>query len=77
MDFRKYSAELVGSFIFFVIGYLSVPAFAKNSKTIRWKCSIPIVASIATPGAWYGFDLQRRFAQYPQFRRHRRSARRF
>jgi aquaporin Z len=27
MDFRKYSAELLGSFIFFTIGYLSVAAF--------------------------------------------------
>jgi aquaporin Z len=27
MDFRKYSAELVGSFLFFTIGYFSVPAF--------------------------------------------------
>ena len=27
MDFRKYSAELVGSFLFFTIGYYSVGAF--------------------------------------------------
>lgn len=27
MDFRKYSAELLGSFLFLTIGYLSVPAF--------------------------------------------------
>jgi glycerol uptake facilitator-like aquaporin len=27
MDFRKYAAELLGSFLFFTIGYLSVAAF--------------------------------------------------
>ena len=27
MDFRKYAAELLGSFLFFSIGYLSVAAF--------------------------------------------------
>jgi aquaporin Z len=31
MDFRKYSAELVGSFLFFMIGYYCIPAFANAS----------------------------------------------
>jgi MIP family channel proteins len=31
LDFRKYSAELLGSFAFFTIGYFSVPAFGLAS----------------------------------------------
>ena len=33
MDFRKYAAELLGSFLFFSIGYLSVAAFGAAGAT--------------------------------------------
>ncbi len=53
MDFRKYSAELVGSFIFFVIGYLSVPAFANasapgapNLLVVPWAFGLGLLAAI-------------------------------
>jgi MIP family channel proteins len=53
MDFRKYSAELVGSFIFFVIGYLSVPAFANasapgapNLLVVPWAFGFGLLAAI-------------------------------
>jgi aquaporin Z len=53
MDFRKYSAELVGSFIFFVIGYLSIPAFANasapgapNLLVVPWAFGFGLLAAI-------------------------------
>src|SRR4029078_658679 len=53
MDFRKYSAELVGSFIFFVIGYLSIPAFANasapgapNLLVVPWSFGLGLLAAI-------------------------------
>ena len=53
MDFRKYSAELVGSFIFFSIGYLSVPAFAiasppgaPNLLVVPWSFGLGLLAAI-------------------------------
>ena len=53
MDFRKYSAELVGSFIFFSIGYLSVPAFANasapgapNLLVVPWAFGLGLLAAI-------------------------------
>jgi len=53
MDFRKYSAELVGSFIFFVIGYLSIPAFANasppgapNLLVVPWAFGLGLLAAI-------------------------------
>ena len=38
MDFRKYSAELVGSFIFFVIGYLGL-LIAPSAAPVLWVAS--------------------------------------
>jgi aquaporin Z len=53
MDFRKYSAELVGSFIFFVIGYFSVAAFANasapgapNLLVVPWSFGLGLLAAI-------------------------------
>ena len=53
MDFRKYSAELVGSFIFFSIGYLSIPAFANasapgapNLLVVPWAFGLGLLAAI-------------------------------
>ena len=53
MDFRKYSAELVGSFIFFSIGYLSIPAFglasppgAPNLLVVPWAFGLGLLAAI-------------------------------
>jgi aquaporin Z len=53
MDFRKYSAELVGSFIFFVIGYLSIAAFANasapgapNLLVVPWSFGLGLLAAI-------------------------------
>jgi aquaporin Z len=53
MDFRKYSAELLGSFAFFVIGYLSIPAFANasppgapNLLVVPWAFGLGLLAAI-------------------------------
>jgi aquaporin Z len=53
MDFRKYSAELIGSFFFFVIGYLSIPAFANASEpgapnllVVPWAFGLGLLAAI-------------------------------
>ena len=52
-DFRKYSAELVGSFAFFTIGYFSVPAFglasppgAPNLLVVPFSFGLGLLAAI-------------------------------
>jgi len=51
-DFRKYSAELLGSFLFFTIGYLSVPAFkaaapgAAGLLVVPWSFGFGLLAAI-------------------------------
>jgi aquaporin Z len=52
MDYRKYAAELLGSFLFFTIGYLSVPAFAAGSAptpnllVVPWSFGFGLLAAI-------------------------------
>jgi len=48
MDFRKYAAELLGSFLFFTIGYLSVAAFAATG--------VPTAGLLVVPFS-FGFGL--------------------
>jgi len=51
-DFRKYSAELLGSFLFFTIGYFSVPAFHATSPetpgllVVPWAFGFGLLAGI-------------------------------
>src|SRR5262245_63248473 len=52
MDARKYAAELLGSFLFFTIGYLSVPAFlavspyATGLLVVPWAFGFGLLAAI-------------------------------
>jgi aquaporin Z len=41
MDPRKYAAELAGSFLFFTIGYLSVPAFHATDPAVAGLLVVP------------------------------------
>jgi aquaporin Z len=52
MDFRKYSAELLGSFLFFTIGYFSIPSIQNENPAapgllvVPWAFGFGLLAAI-------------------------------
>ncbi|HEY4190893.1 MAG TPA: aquaporin [Candidatus Limnocylindrales bacterium] len=55
MDFRKYSAELVGSFLFFVIGYYSVGAFHATDPATAGLLVVPFAFGFGLLAAIFAF----------------------
>ncbi len=53
MDYRKYAAELVGSFLFFTIGYLSVAAF--GAATVPGLLVVPFSFGFGLLAAIFAF----------------------
>ena len=54
-DFRKYSAELLGSFVFFTIGYFSVPAFGLASPGVPGLLVVPFSFGFGLLAAIFAF----------------------
>jgi aquaporin Z len=55
MDFRKYSAELVGSFLFFTIGYYSVGAFHATDPATPGLLVVPFSFGFGLLAAIFAF----------------------
>jgi aquaporin Z len=55
MDFRKYAAELLGSFLFFSIGYLSVAAFGAASPATAGLLVVPFSFGFGLLAAIFAF----------------------
>jgi len=55
MDFRKYTAELLGSFVFFTIGYFSVPAFAATDPATPGLLVVPFAFGFGLLAAIFAF----------------------
>ena len=55
MDFRKYAAELLGSFLFFGIGYLSVAAFHAASAPTPNLLVVPFAFGLGLLAAIFAF----------------------
>jgi aquaporin Z len=55
MDFRKYAAELVGSFLFFGIGYLSVAAFNGTDPAVAGLLVVPFSFGFGLLAAIFAF----------------------
>jgi aquaporin Z len=54
VDARKYAAELLGSFLFFTIGYLSIPAF-QNAKEQTGLLVVPFAFGFGLLAAIFAF----------------------
>jgi len=55
MDFRKYAAELLGSFLFFTIGYLSVAAFGAAGVATSGLLVVPFSFGFGLLAAIFAF----------------------
>src|SRR5262249_15127633 len=55
MDFRKYTAELLGSFLFFTIGYFSVPAFGATTPATPGLLVVPFAFGFGLLAAIFAF----------------------
>ena len=85
MNARKYLAELLGTFLFMMVGYMSVPAFhaaappAPNLLVVPFAFGLGLLAAIFAFGAHLGRPFQpgrdrRDAARRPHSRRSKASA---